>query len=206
MRLKYALFYAERAYLEKTGVINEVEYFIAGELYKHSRVISFRGTEFTKLISAGGIVDVIRDLMFRKEFHPSVGEAHRGFLAGAISVCNRRLIPLHTSNEPTWLIGHSMGGAIALCCAPILIAAGWNIKGVITFGAPYTLSKDAARNYPDIEVKQYILRGDPIAMLPPLFLGFSHINPIYFGPITIIPSIRRRHLLTQYIKAAYKDI
>lgn len=197
-----ALRQSSLAYETKTGVINEVEYLVSGvPLPTGAHIIAFRGTEFTKLITACGIIDVIRDLTIRKVKDPVVGRAHLGFLKGAQDVCHKKLIPAYPKGMKVWLVGHSMGGSVALCAAPILMDAGWDVQGVITFGAPAALSRHSAKNYPNIYVKQYILRGDPVPMMPPKCLNFAHVNTEVIGPSCWLPSIIRKHLLKNYIRA-----
>ena len=106
---------AEKAYSKYTFVQNEIE--VLFEPHDKFHVLAFRGTEASSLnaiFRQGGWRDIIRDLRFIPWYDKRVGWAHSGFLKGAKAV--DRII-VNSPRKETILIGHSLGGALALIVA-----------------------------------------------------------------------------------------
>lgn len=115
-------------------------------------------------------LDWIRDFRAWPRRFDTVGICHAGFGSGAEAV----FAPVEwaTRREPRILtvIGHSLGGAIALGVGARLIAAGRRVR-IITFGAPrvafvvnFALRRLALRAD---ELVEYRRAGDPVPTVPP---------------------------------------
>ena len=95
-------------------------------------IIAFRGTE--------GLEDWKTNLKLDQAMW-KVGLVHSGFYKSLTSVwpaAMKRLEALRTTNQPIWLTGHSLGGALAtLACATFQQELPeYEIAGVYTFGQP----------------------------------------------------------------------
>ena len=97
---------------------------------KDIALISFRGTEFTKLS------DWMTDFNAWSTSR-SYGEVHRGFLGGLQAVEGKLLDLVQSAGLPVVLTGHSLGGALA-----VIAAAEWasnkdiDIRSIYTYGQP----------------------------------------------------------------------
>ena len=81
------------------------------------------------------VLDVIRDLRAWPRWFVTVGICHSGFGWGGTAVAERVLKAVRGDDRLMTVIGHSLGGAMALIVAARLIAAGKRVR-VVTFGAP----------------------------------------------------------------------
>ena len=96
--------------------------------------------------------------------HPQLGECHAGFLDGAESIANA--VAAAIGARRFRITGHSLGGALALGVAGLLICSGIEPLEVATFGAPrFGMAKFVAvlADYP---VRQYRRGNDPVPLLP----------------------------------------
>lgn len=89
-----------------------------------------------------------------------------------------------TAAYPTYKIiftGHSLGGAVATLSAANARAEGYAID-LYTYGSP-RVGNEAFASFVTAQAgSEYRVThtADPIARLPPLFLGYSHVSPEYW--------------------------
>lgn len=119
-------------------------------------------------------LDWIRDLRMLPRLFPAVGACHSGFGSGGTAVAESVLAAVRGDARLMMVVGHSLGGAMALIVGARLIRAGYRAR-VITFGAPRVaflanlalprLARDA------LELAEYRRCGDPVPHAPmrPLF-------------------------------------
>jgi pimeloyl-ACP methyl ester carboxylesterase len=138
--------------------------FIAGN--SDVAVIAFRGTDDRFDWIANGDFRQLADLDGPRRVHSGFGNAYRLF-AKQIQDYLKEHQPKHV-----WVTGHSLGGAMAACCAYELHKQGQPISGVVTFGQP-RIGNEALAKYLDSELDDRYLRlmneGDPVPILPPCF-------------------------------------
>lgn len=197
IRLAYDL--CKKAYSACTLRVNGVECLIT--LTRGYQIVSFRGTETDGLIDQGGWKDVIRDLRAFPWFSSRVGGfSHAGFFKGARGIVDKGLYGALSRKRPTLLVGHSLGGAIAVNCAAILYSEGFNIGGVITFGSPRTLTKGSVGVFKNrgIPIDQYSNPGDPIPHVPFKWWGYRHVNELETDRKSDGFSISKNHSLKFY--------
>lgn len=117
--------------------------------------IFLRGTAATS--------DYLVDFAIGKEYDEETGQYfHRGFLRKADAII-KDLLPLLHNTTPTYLSGHSLGGAVAAIVAWKLHMRGFLIGGVTSFGSPkFCVSPKAPFDIVTVSHEK-----DPIPQLPP---------------------------------------
>jgi hypothetical protein len=119
-------------------------------------------------------LDWIRDLRTLPNLFPAVGLCHSGFGSGGTAVAKRVLAAVKGDARLMTVVGHSLGGAMALIVGAWLIAAGYRVR-VVTFGAPrvaFCLNLALRRLLGRAEqLVEYRRAGDPVPHVPirPLF-------------------------------------
>ena len=152
---------AEQSYTLQTGKIHEVEYHTYP--YKGGWLVMFRGTEASKFFSGGGWRDVARDLRAFPWYDERTGWAHAGFLKGARNVVEQVLLGQFHPEEPLYLAGHSLGGAMAHIAASMLCAEGFYVRDCVTFGSPRVFIGERKLAY---SATNYRHPGDPVTRVP----------------------------------------
>jgi hypothetical protein len=124
-------------------------------------------------------LDWIRDLRILPRLFPAIGICHSGFGAGGTAVAERVIVAVRGDTRLMTVVGHSLGGAMALVVGARLIRAGHCVR-IVTFGAPRVAFlanlalpclADNAR-----ELAEYRRAGDPVPHVPmrPLFRHLTH--------------------------------
>ncbi|NML34970.1 lipase family protein [Paraburkholderia antibiotica] len=129
---------------------------------------------------------------------PDAGEIHRGFWAAWMAIADDVVKAI--GNQPVTLVGHSLGGALAICCAVALTLAGKPPVAVYGFEAPRVSPGLGVRTLlAKVPVYIYKCGSDPVPDVP---LGWhqsalvTHIGP----PATIIPRVAD-HMIERVIDA-----
>jgi hypothetical protein len=129
------------------------------------------------------LLDWIRDLRTLPRPFPTVGVCHSGFGSGGTAVAEGVLAAVTGDARLKTVIGHSLGGAMALIVGARLIAAGHRAR-IITIGAPrvaFCLNLALRRLLRRAEqLVEYRRAGDPVPTVPmwPLFKHATHGAPL----------------------------
>jgi hypothetical protein len=113
-------------------------------------------------------LDWIRDLDASPWPFPKVGLCHSGFGAGGTALAERALVALKGETRLVTVIGHSLGGAMAVVVAARLIGAGYHTR-IVTFGAPrvaFCLNLALWLLLRTADLTEYRRAGDPVPHLP----------------------------------------
>jgi hypothetical protein len=169
--------------LVQIGYFESVDGGAEGGLYAHedgsdSVVLAFRGTE------VGEIMDVLADLDARLV---TMGErcpkllAHCGFVKYANSLFLQLDLFL-TMKKTVHVVGHSLGGAMALvfACKTLLHQTPYQLGSVVTFGQPRVLTRRSCRWFEEhgVPYRRYVNDNDVVTTVPPVTLGFEHCGKL----------------------------
>ena len=111
-------------------------------------------------------------------------ELHQGFEAAVASVWDQVIGALENRPQadlPLFIVGHSLGGALAVIAAERLVReARVDVTGVYTFGMPRAANSDFVDAYNRSglgNVTYRLVHGlDIVPTVPPPFLGFRHVG------------------------------
>lgn len=147
-------------------------------------VVSLRCAEHLVLAFRGS--DERLDWKYNLRFGPVADERmpgrwHRGFLAGGKAVLAELVPHLARHSGPVWLVGHSLGSALAGVVAALLLAGGRadRIAGVLQLGAPRFCTVSASRWLSEGYAGRWLRvvnAQDRVPHLPPAVLGFRHVG------------------------------
>jgi predicted lipase len=159
-------------------------------------VISFRGTD--------SLADWL-DTNFRVEMvECGLGMAHKGFVTAVRGVLQDVLYFLKaTQPKHIHLVGHSLGGALAVVTAQRLLGQAIPaVMTVTTFGCPRIGDETFVGTLSGIPITQYIRRGDPVPDMPPGMYGYRHaaIYQVFTTPKVNLDTLTEGHSMTQYRK------
>lgn len=121
--------------------------------------IAFRGTHTFSDIQLDAKYSHARDTALRMSLHSGFAAAAEDLLPG--------ILPHLKADYPTYITGHSLGGAIAAITALHLDKRGFRIK-VVTFGQPKVTNKAGAQRSAGIDLVRFIHGRDLVALVPPL--------------------------------------
>ncbi|MGA2492061.1 MAG: lipase family protein [Roseiarcus sp.] len=119
-------------------------------------------------------LDWIRDLSTLPWPFPAIGVCHSGFGSGGTAIAECVLAAVRGDARLMTVVGHSLGGALALIVGARLIRAGYRTR-IVTFGAPrvaFRLNLALWRHLRRAEqLVEYRRAGDPVPHVPmrPLF-------------------------------------
>ncbi len=120
-------------------------------------VIALRGTV------PDSMADWCRDFDALPVHDQVLGWCHQGFLDGA-----RAILPavLDSAQGRLTLVGHSLGGALALLLAGLLVGYGVPVVAVVAFGAPCAGGRGLAEPLERTQLRLYRHGADPVPFVP----------------------------------------
>ncbi|EMB17220.1 lipase family protein [Rhodopirellula europaea] len=149
-------------------------------------VIAFRGSEN----QAGDWLTNIS----RAPTRLSDGDVHSGFWSRYQTLKPQIETALRGHEvQYLWVTGHSLGGALALCCAHDFDADGRQVAGVMTFGQPMIARQSLADHIDDQLFGRYarfVNNDDFVARIPPSYRPCGRL--VWFTPDGLKRSPRRR--------------
>ncbi len=147
-----------------------------------ARIVVFRGTRLESrnwLDHAEIVVLHQDDLWLDSQFFPAAwragGRVHSGFLqafAATVAHLDAALAATSAEDRPVWLVGHSLGGALATLATAHLGLH--RVQGLYTMGGPRVGDPSFARVLPTVNHYRFVHREDWVATLPPEILGYVH--------------------------------
>ena len=160
---------------------NETQGFVAKK--EDMILIAFRGTEETKN------EDIFTDIL-ACQTKTELGKVHYGFLRALKAVWKDVLTTVKNyqdNNQPVWITGHSLGGALAALASAKLasINACQKITGVYTFGQPRVGDKNFKENF------ERLLPGGTYRVA-------NFKDPVTLVPLNINLKIWEKRLIFQY--------
>ena len=139
----------------------------------NTRVIAIPGTKRE-------IGEWLRDLDVLPVCDRDLGICHRGFLRGAWKLYRRSPLTSHDFAGSV-IVGHSLGGALALLLAGILTVEHCPPRAVVTFGAPRCGSWKLRRLLDWMSLRLYRNGDDPVPDVP--WLPGVYLHPRALMPI-----------------------
>lgn len=145
--------------------------------------IAYRATE------TGELKDILTDIRFHKiklETERHLGEMHRGFLGGTLSLFDPlydRAETVHASGKNIRIAGHSLGAAEGHVFANIAASRGLPIKSIYTFGSPRSHAIPASWKYNErlfTRTYSFINHRDPVCCLPPSQWNYKHVGQLCY--------------------------
>ena len=153
-------------------------------------IVSCRGTEPTKFS------DILADLKTYPVRHPRNGRVHRGFYDYTMLVFPKILETVQANrknNENVYVVGHSLGGAMAVLVAEALTHEGIPVKELRTYGQPRVGNRQFRQHLEGCDIGAYIRyvnNNDIVPKVPPSWLLFVHGGKLmyinHFGNIRIL--------------------
>jgi hypothetical protein len=135
---------------------------------EYDTVIAIKGTADVSTV----LVDLDLDLTRDGELP---GKVHNGFRKLTTETWNS-IAPLVANDPSVWIVGHSLGGAIAAIVA--IRAArgdGCNAKGIVTFGMP-RLGTHAYVSNLATPHKRWVHHHDLVPRIPAKWIGYQHFG------------------------------
>lgn len=157
----------------------EVVYFIERDDTAKTQVVTIRGTANHKNMS--------EDMEFRvREDRKTMIPVHTGFDRDAQAVYKDAL-PFMKPGYRTYVVGHSLGGAVAAIFAIYAIEDGYKVEKIITFGQPRFTTASGVSKLGFLPIIRVVDENDVIPMVPPSTM-FDRVNGPYehVGPEVIL--------------------
>lgn len=143
-------------------------------------IVSCRGTEPTEMS------DVLADLKAIPKKHPRAGRVHEGFYEYSTRIYSQILDTIRSerkNNENVYVVGHSLGGAMAVLIAESLASDGIPVKELRTYGQPRVGNKKFRQHLEGCDIGAYIRyvnNNDIVPKVPPSFMSFVHGGKLYY--------------------------
>jgi triacylglycerol lipase len=143
-------------------------------------IVSCRGTEPTQFR------DILADLKTIPVRHPRAGRVHQGFKEYTDLVFDEIIAhvkKMRKKEENVFVVGHSLGGAMAVLVAEGLSDAGVPVKELRTFGQPRVGNRAFRRHLEGCDIGRYIRyvnNNDIVTSVPPSAFGFVHGGNLHY--------------------------
>jgi triacylglycerol lipase len=135
---------------------------------------------------------------------------HQGFVSAITAIWDPLFAEieaqLKAKDRLLWVTGHSLGGALALMAAWLLLRKTVAVHQIYTFGAPMVGNKEVAdafaREYPG-QIFRYVNGPDPIPLLPMMSLVANDFSPC--DKLMMLGEASEAANLIDYLKGAAGD-
>ena len=142
----------------------------------HDCVIACRGTEPNEWN------DIRADANARSVLAETVGKVHRGFKTEVDDLWPMIETALMDNDQPLYICGHSLGGAMATICAGrcYLSHIESNPVELFTYGSP-RVGDSRYINYVNMDHYRFVNNNDIVTRVPPVLFGYRHCGyEVYF--------------------------
>lgn len=148
----------------------DVQYFIERDDKAKVQYLVVRGS--------ANKINMKEDFADRLSEDPKLGiPVHSGFDADAQAVWADAK-PYLKKNYETRVVGHSLGGAIAVIAGAYAIQDGYKVDSIHTFGQPRLTTAEGAKKLSDLPLLRVVDENDLVPLLPPaLKYPYAHIGP-----------------------------
>jgi hypothetical protein len=155
----------KKQFRNQKPIINELEemdgrYFILTDESNKTHILSFRGSS--------NIRNWLYDAAIQKAPFTVEGKeiiAHEGFLKASREAYEDVTMYLDTSYDIV-LVGHSLGGAMAVLLALLLKDKGYRIHQIITFGQPKVTDLPSVQQLTELPLLRVVIEQDLVPLLP----------------------------------------
>ncbi len=137
---------------------SNVSYFLSRS--QGAQTLSIRGTANLE----NALVDLNLSLRDDKTLNIKL---HQGFASAAIAVYND-VQPFLDLNEPIYITGHSLGGAIAVILGMYLSLEDAQISQIVTFGQPKVTNVTGANEFSQLPLIRVVNQSDIVPLVPPI--------------------------------------
>ena len=136
---------------------------------EHDCVIACRGTEPNEWN------DIKADANAASVLAETTGKVHRGFKTEVDDLWPMIETALIDNDQPLWVCGHSLGGAMATICAGRCYLSHINStpSELFTFGSPRVGNKRYI-NHVKLDHYRFVNNNDIVTRVPPPFMGYRH--------------------------------
>ena len=158
-------------------------------------VLAVGGEVIVAMRGTADNADVLADIDALPATDPELGQVHAGFLAGVDAWLESAQAWL--TAQPVTVTGHSLGGARARIIAGKMLARGWPVAKVCTFGSP----RPAFQGLADMIARSGIAHvsyrhgGDPVPQVPLEVGGYRHTEAwIQLGAVPLVDKVEDHHV------------
>lgn len=138
---------------------DEVQYFLARDNARETDVIAVRGT--------ASVEDALVDMQFQlKRMELLDINMHQGFSQAAMRVFDE-IKPQLDKKRAVDIVGHSLGGAVALSLGMILDHEGYRVGVIHTYGQPKVTDREGSARFAHLNVIRVVTDKDVVPLVPP---------------------------------------
>jgi hypothetical protein len=156
-----------------------VLYFLERDDNRQEQIITVRGTDNDVNLAEDMNITVRYDRPIKIPVHEGFDRATRSIYAD--------VKPYLKTNYKTYIVGHSLGGAVAAILAIYLIEDGVPVERVVTFGQPRFTTADGVKELGFLPLTRVVDENDIVPMVPPYFAIDAKFGPYeQVGPEVIL--------------------